>query len=137
MIILRLRKFFFRCIKLRMENVLLSTKQVAERLGVSVPRIRQMILAGQLPTQQIGRDHLIKESDLALVKTYGKAGRPKKEGAAEADQVDQANQVQPKAKRAKAEQQTLPAIVPAQKKPATKPTAQKTKAVATKKGGKL
>lgn len=80
MIILRLRKISFRCINLAMENELLSTKQVAERLGVSVPRIRQLILTGKLPSQQIGRDHVIRESDLTLVKTYGKAGRPKKEG---------------------------------------------------------
>ena len=77
-IILRLRKILFHCINYSMENNLLSTKQVAEKLGVSVPRIRQLILTGQLPSQQIGRDHLIKESDLMSIKTYGKAGRPKK-----------------------------------------------------------
>lgn len=107
-----------------MENDLLSTKQVAERLGVSVPRIRQMILAGQLPSHQIGRDHLIKESDLSLVKTYGKAGRPKKEGAAEHEPVE-AEPKKPPGKRWKAEQQTLPEVVPGRKTPAKPTVAQK------------
>lgn len=62
-----------------MDTKLLSTKQAAELLGVDDSRVRQLILSGKLPSMQIGRAHLIKESDLALVKTYGKAGRPKKE----------------------------------------------------------
>lgn len=61
---------------------MLTTPQAAERLGVTQSRVRQFILEGRLPSQQFGRDHLIKESDLALVKTYGKAGRPKKEAEA-------------------------------------------------------
>jgi excisionase family DNA binding protein len=62
-----------------MEPKLLSTKQAAEVLGVDDSRVRQLILSGKLPSMQIGRAHLIKEADLSLVKTYGKAGRPKKE----------------------------------------------------------
>ena len=64
-----------------MEKTLLTTKQVSERLGVSQERVRQLIIAGRLPSQQFGRDHLIEESDLALVSDRP-VGRPKKEGAA-------------------------------------------------------
>jgi excisionase family DNA binding protein len=54
----------------------LTTKEVAEKLGVTVGRVRQMIADGQLPSQKIGRDNFIKESDLELVKER-KVGRPK------------------------------------------------------------
>ena len=63
-----------------METKLLSTSQAAEILGVDDSRVRQLILSGRLPSMQVGRAHLIKESDLALV-SERKAGRPKKEGA--------------------------------------------------------
>lgn len=64
-----------------MQNELLTTPQVAELLGVTVRRVQALISAGRLPSQQFGRDHLIKESDLALV-AERKAGRPKKEAEA-------------------------------------------------------
>lgn len=60
-----------------MENELLSTRDAATRLGISPMRIRALIGTGRLPSQLIGRDHVIKESDLALV-AERKAGRPKK-----------------------------------------------------------
>ena len=60
-----------------MENELLSTKDAAVRLGISPMRIRALISAGRLPSQLIGRDHIIQESDLVLV-AERKAGRPKK-----------------------------------------------------------
>ncbi|MDQ3132858.1 MAG: helix-turn-helix domain-containing protein [Acidobacteriota bacterium] len=60
-----------------MEKELLTTREVAEKLGVSLRRVRALIEAGKLPSQQYGRDHLIKESDLELVKDR-KAGRPSK-----------------------------------------------------------
>ncbi len=60
-----------------METELLSTKEAAGRLGISPMRIRALISTGRLPSQLIGRDHVIKESDLALV-AERKAGRPKK-----------------------------------------------------------
>jgi excisionase family DNA binding protein len=56
---------------------MLTTPQAAEKLGVSTARVRQLILEGRLPSQQFGRDHLIKESDLDLVADR-KTGRPKK-----------------------------------------------------------
>jgi excisionase family DNA binding protein len=59
------------------KETLLTTPQVAERLGVTVRRVQALIKAGRLPSQQFGRDHLIKESDLALVENR-KPGRPSK-----------------------------------------------------------
>ncbi len=58
------------------ENELLTTKQVAEILGVTVGRVQQMVADGQLPATKIGRDNFIKESDLKFVKDR-KVGRPK------------------------------------------------------------
>lgn len=58
-------------------DTLLTTGQTAERLGVSERRVRAMIKAGRLPSQRIGRDHLIREEDLKLVADR-KRGRPPK-----------------------------------------------------------
>jgi len=57
---------------------LLSTKQAAEKLNVSPIRIRQLIQEKKLKAKLVGRDYVIEEKDLETVKTYGKAGRPKK-----------------------------------------------------------
>jgi excisionase family DNA binding protein len=59
---------------------LLTTKEVAERLSVSVPRVHELIKAGRLPSIKMGRDRFIKESDLKLVENR-KVGRPRKEAA--------------------------------------------------------
>jgi excisionase family DNA binding protein len=56
---------------------LLTTREVATRLNVSIRRVRQLIEEGRLPSKQYGRDHLIKESDLTLVQNR-KVGRPPK-----------------------------------------------------------
>ena len=56
---------------------LLTTQQVAEKLGVTAGRVRQMIIDGQLPATKMGRDNFIKESDLKLVENR-KPGRPPK-----------------------------------------------------------
>jgi excisionase family DNA binding protein len=56
---------------------LLTTKDVSDRLGVTMPRVHALIQAGRLPAEKFGRDYVIKESDLALV-SERKAGRPKK-----------------------------------------------------------
>jgi excisionase family DNA binding protein len=55
----------------------LSTQQVAEKLGIDVSGVRRLILSGKLPATKVGRDHLIREEDLALV-AERKPGRPKK-----------------------------------------------------------
>lgn len=57
---------------------LIPTREVADRLGVTIKRVQAMIRDGRLPAQKIGRDYVIKESDLALVADR-KPGRPKKE----------------------------------------------------------
>jgi excisionase family DNA binding protein len=58
-------------------NALLTTQQVAERLGVTAGRVRQMIVDGQLPATKMGRDNFIREADLKLVGER-KVGRPPK-----------------------------------------------------------
>lgn len=60
------------------EKELLTTREVAERLNISMRRVRALIEAEQLPSIQYGRDHLIKESDLKLVEDR-KPGRPSKD----------------------------------------------------------
>jgi excisionase family DNA binding protein len=56
---------------------LLTTKDAAERLGISVRRVHALIEAGRLPAQKLGRDYVIKEKDLRLVEDR-KPGRPRK-----------------------------------------------------------
>ena len=55
----------------------LTTKEVAEKLGVSVGRVQQFIAEGRLPATKIGQTNLVKESDLKLVEDR-KTGRPLK-----------------------------------------------------------
>lgn len=62
------------------DEKLLTTPQVAEILGVTPRRVLALIKDGRLPSQQYGRDHVVKESDLKLV-TIRKPGRPRKLGA--------------------------------------------------------
>jgi excisionase family DNA binding protein len=57
---------------------LVNTSEAAEKLGVSVRRVRQLIAEGKISAHNLGRDYAIEESSLAQVKTYGKAGRPPK-----------------------------------------------------------
>lgn len=59
------------------ENNLLTTKQAAEKLGVSVRRVQALITNGKLKAQKIGRDYMIDASTLDSLKK-GKAGRPTK-----------------------------------------------------------
>lgn len=56
---------------------LLTTAQVAERLGVHRTRVNVLIREGRLPAQQFGRAYLIDEKDLALV-AERTVGRPAK-----------------------------------------------------------
>lgn len=57
---------------------LISTKVAAEKLGVSVLRVQQLIWQKRLPAEKIGRDYVIDENDLDIVKDR-KPGRPLKE----------------------------------------------------------
>ena len=61
-----------------MNDDLISTSEAAHKLGITAIRIRAMIRAGNLPAQKIGRDYVVKVSDLELVKNR-KPGRPSKE----------------------------------------------------------
>jgi excisionase family DNA binding protein len=108
-----------------MENRLLTTLEVAERLGVHRTRVNVLIQEGRLPATRYGKSFLVQESDLVLVLDR-KAGRPKKETDEE---------IAPGVKKWKAEQQTLPDMPVAKKKPAKRTPAQK-KAITTKKGAK-
>jgi excisionase family DNA binding protein len=56
---------------------LLTTKEAAARLGISVLRVQQLIWAERLPAEKMGRDYFIKEADLKLVADR-KPGRPRK-----------------------------------------------------------
>jgi excisionase family DNA binding protein len=56
----------------------ITTKEVAEKLGVSLRRVQAMITSGRLPATKVGRDYLIRERDLKLVENR-KVGRPKKD----------------------------------------------------------
>ena len=60
---------------------LLTTRQAADRLGITDGRVRQLILEGRLPSIKFGRSNVIRADDLSLVEGI-KRGRPKKEGAA-------------------------------------------------------
>jgi excisionase family DNA binding protein len=56
---------------------LITTRDAAEKLGVSILRVQQLIWDGRLPAQKMGRDYLIKKEDLKLVADR-KPGRPPK-----------------------------------------------------------
>ena len=56
---------------------LLTTNEVAERLGVTVKRVQAMIRNERLPAEKRGRDYFIREADLKLVEDR-KPGRPRK-----------------------------------------------------------
>jgi excisionase family DNA binding protein len=58
---------------------LLTAKQAAKILGVDDSRVRVLIREGRLPAQKIGRDWIIMEPDLELVKDR-RPGRPQKRG---------------------------------------------------------
>lgn len=57
----------------------LTTAQAADSLGVTAERVRQLIRAGRLPAEKVGRDFLIKKKDLVQVKDR-KPGRPPRSG---------------------------------------------------------
>jgi excisionase family DNA binding protein len=62
---------------------LITTAGAAERLGISVRRVQELINSGRLPAQQFGRTYVIDEDDLKLVEDR-KPGRPRKSPGAEA-----------------------------------------------------
>ena len=61
---------------------MLTTTEAAERLGVTVRRVNDLISSGRLPSERFGRAHMIRESDLQLVEGR-QPGRPPKAKPAE------------------------------------------------------
>ena len=57
----------------------LTAKQVAEKLGVSAGRVRQLVAENRLPATKFGNSLMILEKDLELVRERKKTGRPPKE----------------------------------------------------------
>jgi len=56
---------------------LISSKDAALRLKISIRRVQQLITDGRLPARMIGGVYMIESENLALVKNR-KTGRPKK-----------------------------------------------------------
>lgn len=56
---------------------IISSKEAADRLGLSVRRVQALVKAGNLPAQKFGTAYMIDSKDLALVKNR-KPGRPRK-----------------------------------------------------------
>jgi len=59
---------------------MLTTKEVADALGISLRQVQTLIQREQLPAQKFGRDYMVKESDLSLVRERPK-GRPPKQAS--------------------------------------------------------
>jgi len=58
---------------------MINTSQAASALGITPRRVLALIQSGRLPAVKVGRDWIIKSSDLKLV-SVRKAGRPPKKG---------------------------------------------------------
>jgi excisionase family DNA binding protein len=56
---------------------LISSKEAAEKLGLSLRRVQALITSGRLPAQKIGNSYVVNEKDLELVKERT-PGRPAK-----------------------------------------------------------
>ena len=57
----------------------MTTREAAADLGVSPGRVRQLLLAGQLPGEKLGRDWMIRRADVARFKALppGRTRRPR------------------------------------------------------------
>ena len=58
---------------------LLSVRDVADKLGVTVWRVHQLIKDGRLPAEKLGSQYVIKEKDLGLVSNRTPGRPPKKD----------------------------------------------------------
>ena len=58
-------------------TTLLTTRQAAAELGVTIWRVQALIRAGRLPTARFGRQHMIRARDLERVRDR-RPGRPRK-----------------------------------------------------------
>ena len=68
-------------------NGVITTKEAAARLNISVRRVQALIAAGRLPAEKIGNTFAIRESDLKLVNAR-KNGRPSEGSARSQDQYN-------------------------------------------------
>jgi excisionase family DNA binding protein len=68
--------------KKKHEDPLIDTNEAAERLGISRRHAWSLVRDGKLPAQKVGRTYVIKLSDLKLVETRPKVGRPSKKSSA-------------------------------------------------------
>ena len=59
----------------KQETEIIATGEAAKELGITVQRLRVLIREGRLPAQKLGRDWIIRKSDLELVRIR-KPGRP-------------------------------------------------------------
>ncbi|MDR3477649.1 MAG: helix-turn-helix domain-containing protein [Gammaproteobacteria bacterium] len=50
------------------KSILLNTKQVAERIGLSVSQVRRMAKSGLIKASKVGTEYVIYESDLKNIK---------------------------------------------------------------------
>lgn len=57
---------------------LISSKEAAAKLGLSLRRVQALITDGRLPAQKIGNSYVVNEKDLELVRERT-PGRPKKD----------------------------------------------------------
>lgn len=59
---------------------LISSKEAAEKLGISIRRVQALITDGRLPAQKIGNSYVVNEKDLELVseRTPGRPSKNKK-----------------------------------------------------------
>src|SRR4051794_41787435 len=63
-------------------NELLTTKDAADRLGLSVRGVQALIAKGVLPGERMGRDYLVRAADVERVKaSRPRRGRPTTTGA--------------------------------------------------------
>jgi excisionase family DNA binding protein len=66
---------------------LLTTAQAAEMLGVNPSRVRQLVLAGRLPAERVGRDLFLPRAAVLNHRPL-RAGRPKKSSRKNRKQID-------------------------------------------------
>jgi excisionase family DNA binding protein len=57
---------------------LLTTADVAEKLGLTVRAVQKMIEAGRLQAKRVGRDYIISAASLNNIERKSRAGRPPK-----------------------------------------------------------
>jgi excisionase family DNA binding protein len=72
-----LTNYFCKFILISMNE--LTTKEVAEKLGISTRQVQTLIQQNKIVATKKGRDWFVLESDLELIKERKKTGRPKKE----------------------------------------------------------